>query len=309
MTQCAIAVVTKETIIGDCQRESVKSLPTLLLRQRMLSFQVLRHLAGAAKRVGRQTCSRTATTHFGFEEVDEKEKAEKVHKVFANVAEKYDLMNDAMSAGVHRLWKDYFVQRIKPQPTTQMLDVAGGTGDIAFRALRKIQSRRGATGSITVFDINQNMLDVGLKRAEADAELDKSKLSWVCGDAEKLPFEDNSFDLYTIAFGIRNCTHVDKVIEEAYRVLRPNGRFAVLEFSQVNPALKPFYDLYSFQVIPVMGQILASDYHSYKYLVESIRQFPDQTRFAEMIRDAKFEDVSYENLTFGVCAIHTGVKK
>ncbi|TKR64090.1 hypothetical protein L596_024681 [Steinernema carpocapsae] len=244
----------------------------------MLSFQVLRHISEAAKRIGRQTCSRTATTHFGFEEVDEKEKADKVHKVFANVAEKYDLMNDAMSMGVHRLWKDYYVQRIKPQPTTKMLDVAGGTGDIAFRALRKIQSKKGASGNITVYDINQNMLDVGQKRAEADPTLDKSKLTWVCGDAEKLPFEDNSFDLYTIAFGIRNCTHVDKVIEEAYRVLRPNGRFAVLEFSQIEPFMRPFYDLYSFQVIPVMGQILASDYHSYKYLVESIRQFPDQRK-------------------------------
>uniref|UniRef100_A0A0N4ZY69 2-methoxy-6-polyprenyl-1,4-benzoquinol methylase, mitochondrial n=1 Tax=Parastrongyloides trichosuri TaxID=131310 RepID=A0A0N4ZY69_PARTI len=251
---------------------------------------------------------RYATTHFGFEEVDEKDKEKKVHTVFANVASKYDLMNDAMSLGIHRLWKDYFIQRINPTSNTVMLDVAGGTGDIAFRALRNMQKKTG-TGSVTIVDINQNMLDVGKQRAEEDTTLDKSKLKWQCANAESLPFGDNTFDLYTIAFGIRNCTHVDKVIREAYRVLKPNGKFAVLEFSQIAAPISSLYDLYSFNVIPVLGQVLASDYNSYKYLVESIRKFPNQNDFATMIKNEGFEEVTYENLSLGICAIHSGIKK
>ncbi|CEF64723.1 2-methoxy-6-polyprenyl-1,4-benzoquinol methylase, mitochondrial [Strongyloides ratti] len=252
--------------------------------------------------------TRTTTTHFGFQEVDEKDKEKKVHTVFANVASKYDLMNDAMSLGIHRLWKDYFIQRLNPTCNTKMLDVAGGTGDIAFRALKMIQKRNG-TGNVTILDINQNMLDVGKMRAEKDESLDKSKLKWECGNAELLPFEDNTFDLYTIAFGIRNCTHVDKVLREAYRVLRPDGKLAVLEFSQIAKPLSPLYDFYSFNIIPVLGEILASDYNSYKYLVESIRKFPNQEEFAKMIKDEGFEDVTYENLNLGICSIHTGIKK
>uniref|UniRef100_A0A0N5CCQ9 2-methoxy-6-polyprenyl-1,4-benzoquinol methylase, mitochondrial n=1 Tax=Strongyloides papillosus TaxID=174720 RepID=A0A0N5CCQ9_STREA len=254
------------------------------------------------------TSIRPVKTHFGFEEVDENDKEKKVHTVFANVASKYDLMNDAMSLGIHRLWKDYFIQRLNPSSNTKMLDVAGGTGDIAFRALKLIQKRSG-DGNVTVFDINQNMLDVGKTRAEEDETLDKSKLKWECGNAELLPFENDTFDLYTIAFGIRNCTHIDKVLKEAYRVLKPDGKLAVLEFSQIAKPISPLYDLYSFNIIPILGEILASDYNSYKYLVESIRKFPDQETFAKMIKDEGFEDVTYENLNFGICAIHTGIKK
>uniref|UniRef100_A0AC35GY46 2-methoxy-6-polyprenyl-1,4-benzoquinol methylase, mitochondrial n=1 Tax=Panagrolaimus sp. PS1159 TaxID=55785 RepID=A0AC35GY46_9BILA len=251
----------------------------------------------------------SATTHFGYQQVPEDEKQSKVHTVFANVADKYDLMNDAMSVGVHRLWKDYFTYRAKPMPNSKCVDVAGGTGDIAFRLLRQLQRAPNGTGDITVFDINQSMLDVGMNRAQNDKSLDLNKLRWICGNAEALPFENNSFDLYTIAFGIRNCTHIDKVLSEAYRVLKPRGRFMCLEFSKVNNIIKPFYEFYSFQIIPVLGQVLASDYNSYKYLVESIRMFPDQQQFARMINDAGFTDVSYENLSLGICSIHTGVKK
>ncbi|KHJ85230.1 ubiquinone/menaquinone biosynthesis methyltransferase [Oesophagostomum dentatum] len=186
----------------------------------------------------------------------------------------------------------------------QVIDVAGGTGDIAFRLQRRLLSG----GKVTVVDINQSMLDVGQERGKKDPKVDMSKLEWVCANAEKLPFEDDSFDLYTISFGIRNCTHVDQVVKEAFRVLKPGGTLAVLEFSAINPLLRPFYNAYSFNVIPVMGQVLAGDYDSYKYLVESIRKFPNQEEFATMIRATGFEMVRYENLTFGICAIHKGVK-
>uniref|UniRef100_A0A1I7XTY8 2-methoxy-6-polyprenyl-1,4-benzoquinol methylase, mitochondrial n=1 Tax=Heterorhabditis bacteriophora TaxID=37862 RepID=A0A1I7XTY8_HETBA len=248
--------------------------------------------------------SRSTSTHFGFEQVNENEKEKRVHQVFANVAKKYDLMNDVMSFGIHRLWKDYYVGALPIRPMAKILDVAGGTGDIAFRLARRISH----DGKVTVFDINQNMLDVGLDRAQKDPSIVSSRLEWVCGNAEKLPFDNNIFDLYTISFGIRNCTHVDKVISEAFRVLKPGGTFAVLEFSEVNSMLKPFYDAYSFNIIPVMGEVLASDHSSYKYLVESIRKFPNQNDFASMILDAGFNEVNYENLTFGVCAIHKGTK-
>ncbi|VDK85480.1 unnamed protein product [Litomosoides sigmodontis] len=250
---------------------------------------------------------RFATTHFGFQEVDEKEKSKKVHAVFASVANKYDLMNDAMSMGIHRLWKDHFVRNLGLTANTSMIDVAGGTGDIAFRAMREMQYKKG-TGSVTICDINENMLKVGQQRAIEDPSVLKARLKWVCGDAEALPFDSNSFDLYTIAFGIRNCTNIDKVLSEAYRVLRPGGKFACLEFSNINPLLKPFYDFYSFQIIPVMGQVIAGDFHSYRYLVESIRKFPNQDEYKRIIKEAGFKDTKYSNLSCGICAIHTGMK-
>uniref|UniRef100_A0A915Q3E4 2-methoxy-6-polyprenyl-1,4-benzoquinol methylase, mitochondrial n=1 Tax=Setaria digitata TaxID=48799 RepID=A0A915Q3E4_9BILA len=253
------------------------------------------------------TSVRYATTHFGFQEVDEKDKSKKVHAVFASVADKYDLMNDAMSVGIHRLWKDQFVRNLGLTANTLMVDVAGGTGDIAFRAVREIQAKKG-TGSVTVCDINENMLRVGQQRAVADPSVLKARLKWVCGDAEALPFDSNSFDIYTIAFGIRNCTNIDRVLKEAYRVLRPEGKFACLEFSHINSLLKPFYDFYSFQIIPVLGQVIAGDFYSYRYLVESIRKFPDQIKYQEMIEKAGFKDVKYDNLSCGICAIHTGLK-
>ncbi|XP_063615782.1 2-methoxy-6-polyprenyl-1,4-benzoquinol methylase, mitochondrial-like [Penaeus indicus] len=266
-------------------------------------------------------------THFGFENVPENKKAEKVHEVFENVAEKYDVMNDLMSGGIHRIWKDLFIARINPRPNTKLLDVAGGTGDIAFRFIKHIeQAKRGSTVvpsdvsesdlgekdsqrlpyEVVVCDISQGMLDVGQKRAAA---LGYSGLSWICGDAQKLPFPDDHFDCYTIAFGIRNVVDLEKALSEAYRVLKPGGRFVCLEFSEVkNPTVRWMYDRYSFGVIPVMGQVVAGDWKSYQYLVESIRKFPDQETFKEMIEDAGFRRVTYENLTFGVTAIHSGFK-
>ncbi|GAB1608132.1 2-methoxy-6-polyprenyl-1,4-benzoquinol methylase, mitochondrial-like [Argonauta hians] len=283
-------------------------------------------------------------THFGFDSIPESEKESKVHEVFKNVAGKYDLMNDAMSAGVHRLWKDYFVRQLAPTGQTKLVDVAGGTGDIAFRFLNYVQHLEGSkpkndeefgsliddefltksdhamgdtvdtsslepqSAHVTVCDINQSMLDVGQKRSEKLGH-DARSIRWVQGNAESLPLESNQFDAYTIAFGIRNVTHIDKALEEAYRVLRPGGRFLCLEFSHVpNIAIRNAYDFYSFQVIPVIGQVLAGDWKSYQYLVESIRQFPDQEQFSSMISAAGFRMVSYENLTFGVTALHSGFK-
>ncbi|XP_053616955.1 2-methoxy-6-polyprenyl-1,4-benzoquinol methylase, mitochondrial [Plodia interpunctella] len=252
-------------------------------------------------------------THFGFETVDEQEKSKKVHEVFETVAAKYDIMNDAMSFGIHRLWKDIFMQRLAPTHGTKLLDMAGGTGDITFRYLNYLRNlgpsaRRSA---VTVCDINQAMLDVGKQRAikqgyTADGGVD---IEWVCGDAEQLSLPSDSFTAYTIAFGIRNCTHVDKVLEEAYRVLSPGGRFLCLEFSHLpNDTLQWIYDQYSFQMIPVLGQLIAGQWKPYQYLVESIRQFPNQEKFKSMIEDAGFRQVTYENLTFGTCAIHSGFK-
>jgi demethylmenaquinone methyltransferase/2-methoxy-6-polyprenyl-1,4-benzoquinol methylase len=242
------------------------------------------------------------TTHFGFQTVDEGEKAGMVHGVFSRVASKYDVMNDLMSMGVHRLWKDAMMDWLAPRRDQRLLDVAGGTGDVAFRFLKR------APGSTaTVCDMTESMLVEGRKRAEAEDMADR--LDWVVGDAMALPFADNSFDVYTISFGIRNVTRIEDALREAYRVLRPGGRLMVLEFSQIpNDMLQWLYDRYSFNVIPVMGQLVANDRDSYQYLVESIRKFPPQETFAEMIRDAGFENVSYRNLTMGVAALHSGWK-
>jgi len=244
----------------------------------------------------------TPTTHFGFQDVPEGEKAGMVHGVFARVASRYDIMNDVMSAGVHRLWKDAMMDWLAPRPGQRLLDVAGGTGDIAFRFLKRAP---GATA--TVLDLTEPMLTEGQKRAEAENMADR--LTWVVGDAMALPFPDNAFDVYTISFGIRNVTRIADALAEAYRVLKPGGRLMVLEFSQVpNPALQWAYDRYSFNVIPLMGQIVARDRDSYQYLVESIRRFPDQDSFAAMIRAAGFSLVKYRNLTMGVAALHSGWK-
>jgi demethylmenaquinone methyltransferase/2-methoxy-6-polyprenyl-1,4-benzoquinol methylase len=223
-----------------------------------------------------------------------------VHGVFSSVASRYDLMNDLMSAGIHRLWKDAMIAWLAPRPGMHLLDVAGGTGDIAFRFLRRV----GGEGRVTVCDMTQAMLDEGAERA---AKQGIDGIEWVCGDAMALPFEDRSFDAYTIAFGIRNVTRIEQALSEAYRVLRPGGRFLCLEFSQLpNSALQWLYDRYSFNVIPPMGQAVTGDRDSYQYLVESIRRFPEQERFAEMIRAAGFAQVKYRNLTMGVAALHSG---
>ncbi|XP_063223448.1 2-methoxy-6-polyprenyl-1,4-benzoquinol methylase, mitochondrial isoform X2 [Bacillus rossius redtenbacheri] len=248
-------------------------------------------------------------THFGFEIVDEDVKSEKVYNVFEKVANSYDAMNDAMSFGIHRLWKDIFMQKLAPTRNTQLLDVAGGTGDIAFRFLRHVgqaeSEDEASRASVTVCDINEAMLEVGRARARQRGMC----IEWVQGDAEQLPLPDASYDAYSIAFGIRNVTHIDRAVQEAYRVLKPGGRFLCLEFSHVsNPALQWVYDQYSFQVIPVLGQLIAGQWKPYQYLVESIRQFPNQEDFKEIIESAGFRSVTYENLTFGVVAIHSGFK-
>lgn len=242
------------------------------------------------------------TTHFGFQEVAEAEKAKMVHGVFSNVASKYDIMNDLMSGGVHRIWKDAMMDWLAPRSNQRLLDVAGGTGDIAFRFLK-----RAPGAEATVLDMTESMLIEGQQRAEAEQMA--SALDWVVGDAMSLPFENNSFDVYTISFGIRNVTRIPDALSEAYRVLKPGGRLMVLEFSQLpNPAMQWAYDRYSFNIIPVMGKIVADDRESYQYLVESIRKFPDQETFAGMIRTAGFDQVKYRNLTMGVAALHSGWK-
>lgn len=244
----------------------------------------------------------TQKTHFGFKTVDEDAKAGMVHGVFTNVASKYDVMNDAMSMGVHRIWKDAMMDWLAPRKGMKLLDVAGGTGDISFRFLK-----RAGGGHATVFDMTQSMLDEGRKRAEAESM--QGSLDWICGDAMALPFEDNSFDAYTISFGIRNVTRIQDAINEAYRVLKPGGRFMVLEFSTIpNPAMQWAYDRYSFNVIPPLGQLIANDRDSYQYLVESIRKFPKQDQFAQMIRDGGFSQVKYRNLSLGIAALHSGWK-
>ncbi len=249
------------------------------------------------------TTENQRSTHFGYQEVDEAQKAGLVHGVFTRVAARYDLMNDLMSAGIHRVWKDAMMDWLAPRPGQRLLDVAGGTGDIAFRFLH----RAGSGATAVVLDMTEPMLAEGRRRAEAEAL--GPQLDWVVGDAMSLPFEDASFDLYTISFGIRNVTRIEDALSEAYRVLRPGGRLMVLEFSQVTSApLQQLYDLYSFNVIPAMGQAVAGERDSYQYLVESIRRFPDQDTFAAMIRAAGFEQVKYRNLSMGVAALHSGWK-
>lgn len=243
------------------------------------------------------------TTHFGFSEVPESEKAGLVHGVFSNVASRYDVMNDLMSGGVHRLWKDAMIDWLAPRTDTHLLDVAGGTGDISFRYLRRL----GGLGEATVCDMTENMLIEGRERARKRGI--QAPLHWVVGDAMALPFPDRSFDYVTIAFGIRNVTRPLDALREAHRVLRIGGRFMCLEFSKVRvPVMDDIYEAYSFNVIPRMGQVVAGDRESYQYLVESIRQFPRQEDFAAMMEEAGLRNVAWRNLTGGVTALHSGWK-
>lgn len=252
--------------------------------------------------------SDTETT-FGFRKVGTGEKAGLVRKVFDRVADRYDLMNDLMSGGAHRIWKSVLLDRLAPQPGETLIDVAGGTGDVARgfvkRAAERPQAGDRPPARAVVCDINAEMLRAGAARAENIPFADQ--IARVCGDAEALPFRNSAADAYTIAFGIRNVTDMDAALREARRVLKPGGRFACLEFSHpVTEGLQSVYDAYSFNVIPWLGEKVANDRASYQYLVESIRQFPSQETFAARIRAAGFSRVSYENLTGGVAALHTG---
>lgn len=239
------------------------------------------------------------TVSFGYEDIPSAEKAERVGAVFSNVAAKYDIMNDAMSAGMHRLWKDRFVRRVKPQPGEAILDMAGGTGDIAFRLAE-------AGAEVVVADINQAMLDVGLERAMKRGITD---LVWSRQNAEQLDYMDRQFDAYTIAFGIRNVTHIDKALKEAHRVLKYGGRFYCLEFSTMTwPGAKEAYDFYSHKLVPQIGKAVAHDEDSYRYLIESIRRFPPMKEFEQMIRAAGFANTRVEPIMGGLVAIHSGWK-
>jgi demethylmenaquinone methyltransferase/2-methoxy-6-polyprenyl-1,4-benzoquinol methylase len=239
------------------------------------------------------------TVSFGYEEVDPEEKTHRVGAVFSGVAAKYDIMNDAMSGGMHRLWKDQFVRRVKPQPGEAILDMAGGTGDIAFRL-----ADRGA--SVTVADINQEMLDVGVERA---LERGIDGLVWSRQNAEELSYPARNFDAYTIAFGIRNVTRIDRALAEAHRVLKYGGRFFCLEFSTTEwPGFKDAYDFYSHKMVPKIGRAIAGDADSYRYLIESIRRFPPMPEFERMIRAAGFARTKVEPILGGLVAIHSGWK-
>ena len=246
-------------------------------------------------------------THFGFKEVDRDQKSGLVKNIFSNVAKKYDLMNDLMSVGTHRLWKNSMIKHIDFFDNIKIIDVAGGTGDIAFRIAKNAQEKN-LNYQIEVADINPQMLEVGRSRA-VDLNL-FSHLNFVENDGEKLSFADESFDVFTIAFGIRNFTNIEKGLQEAHRVLKKGGKFICLEFSKVEDIfLQKIYDTYSFKIIPKIGEVILKDQDSYQYLVESIRKFPDQKSFKKLIENAGFSKVGYQNLTFGACAIHYGFKE
>ena len=242
----------------------------------------------------------TGKVSFGQREVEAGEKPALVRDVFRSVAGRYDVMNDLMSLGIHRLWKDRMVDRLRPLAGETILDVAGGTGDVAFRIL----DRTAGGASVTALDLTPEMLLVGRDRAIDSGRL--GALHWVCGDAEALPLPDRCFDAYTVAFGLRNVTHLDRALAEARRVLKPGGRFLCLEFSRVVlPALERAYALWSDAVLPNLGSLVAGDRDSYVYLVESIRRFPPQEELAARIREAGLDQVGYRNLSGGIVALHS----
>jgi len=254
--------------------------------------------------------SKSETASFGFQDVPAAEKAGMVRAVFDSVAPQYDLMNDLMSGGVHRIWKSVLLDRINPQPGTKLLDLAGGTGDVAIGFLDRAGARaaRGRPAAeATICDINHEMLKAGVSRK--DAQHHAENLTRTCSDAQNLSFPDESFDFYTIVFGIRNVTDKSAALAEAHRVLKPGGRFFCLEFSHaITDGFQKIYDTYSFNVIPKLGELVANDRASYQYLVESIRKFPSQEEFRHQIQQVGFQRVAYENLSGGIAAIHSGWK-
>ena len=240
---------------------------------------------------------------FGFRKVNRDEKQHLVNEVFESVAFRYDLMNDLMSAGLHRLWKDTLIDWLAPRKNKHLIDVAGGTGDVAFRFLNRLKDE----GKVTIVDRNEQMLLEGKSRYTVSFK--NNNIEWICADAMELPFSDESFDYFTISFGIRNVLDIKKCLEEAYRVLKPGGRLLILEFSAVdNKTLKKLYDLYSLNIVPKLGRFVTGDEDSYRYLVESIRKFPSQEEFLSIIDTAGFKQTKFRNLTFGVVALHSGWK-
>ncbi|BCE01954.1 bifunctional demethylmenaquinone methyltransferase/2-methoxy-6-polyprenyl-1,4-benzoquinol methylase UbiE [Marinicellulosiphila megalodicopiae] len=242
-------------------------------------------------------------THFGFKSVDVEEKQGKVAEVFHSVAAKYDIMNDVMSFGVHRLWKRFTIELSGVRPGQTVLDIAGGTGDLAYQFSKKV----GPTGKVVLADINDSMLKVGRDKLTDRGVI--NNMEFVQANAQYLPFEDNTFDLITIAFGLRNVTDKDMALESMLRVLKPGGRLLVLEFSKTNnPVLSKIYDTYSFSILPKMGKLIANDSESYQYLAESIRMHPDQETLKAMMQNAGFERCTYHNMTSGIVALHKGYK-
>ena len=242
-------------------------------------------------------------TDFGFSRVRSKDKSNLVKKIFENVSGRYDLMNDFMSLGIHRVWKESMLDWLAPRRGQNLIDVAGGTGDIAFNFIKRAKTGANAT----ILDLTESMMIEGKKKT---IDLPKgSQINWVCGDAMRMPFNKSTFDVYTISFGIRNVTNISKTLSEAYRVLKPGGRLMILEFSSVNNDLISWiYDKYSFNIIPKLGELVSNDRESYQYLVESIRKFPNQEKFSEMIINEGFRKVKYRDLTFGIAALHSAWK-
>ena len=242
-------------------------------------------------------------TDFGFSRVKSKDKSNLVKKIFENVSGRYDLMNDFMSLGIHRVWKKSMLDWLAPRRGQSLIDVAGGTGDIAFNFIKRAKTGANAT----ILDLTESMMIEGKKKTIDLPE--ESQINWVCGDAMRMPFCDSTFDVYTISFGIRNVTNISKTLSEAYRVLKPGGRLMILEFSSVNNDLISWiYDKYSFNIIPKLGEFVSNDRESYQYLVESIRKFPNQEKFSEMIINEGFRKVKYRDLSFGIAALHSAWK-
>ena len=242
-------------------------------------------------------------TDFGFSRVKSKDKSNLVKKIFENVSGRYDLMNDFMSLGIHRVWKKSMLDWLAPRRGQSLIDVAGGTGDIAFNFIKRAKTGANAT----ILDLTESMMIEGKKKTIDLPE--ETQINWVCGDAMRMPFSDSTFDVYTISFGIRNVTNISKTLSEAYRVLKPGGRLMILEFSSVNNDLISWiYDKYSFNIIPKLGEFVSNDRESYQYLVESIRKFPNQEKFSEMIINEGFRKVKNRDLTFGIAALHSAWK-